>query len=421
MPTPARTPTTDPPHVDVLVVGGGIIGLTAAWRALRAGRTVTVLDPDPGGGATHAAAGMLAAVSEAEHGEHDLARVNVASAALWPAFARELAAVSGVDVGLTSTGTLTVAYDAADAQLCRELLALQRTWGLDVHEVTPAQARERVPLLGPHVAAATWAPGEQHVDPRAVAAALRTVLGADTRASCVAVTATGVVRATDGRVVGVRDAHGVTHRADLVVLAAGAASAGVVRDVPEVAVPVRSVAGTTLRLDARAAPWFAGLPVLRGTVQHRPVYVVPRASGEVVVGATSDEGAAPGRTRAGDVFALLRDARALVPGLDELPLVDVTTRARPATPDHRPLIGPSRVAGLLLATGHHRNGILQTPLTAATLDALLTGEAVPDAAGACDPGRLHPSTTPAPPTATPPAPTSPAPTLLAPTSPGGPA
>ncbi|MBO3089803.1 glycine oxidase ThiO [Cellulomonas dongxiuzhuiae] len=395
MASPARpTPRTSSASVDVLVVGGGIIGLTAAWRAVRAGSRVTVADPDPGGGATHAAAGMLAPVSEAEHGEHGLARVNVASAALWSGFARELTAASGVDIGLAASGTLTVAYDAADAQRCRDLLALQRSWGLDVHEVTSAEARERVPLLGPHLGAATWAAGEQHVDPRAVVRALRAVLGRDARARVVPAAAAGLVRDARGDVVGVRTADGGTLCADLVVLAAGARSADVVRDVPEVTVPVRPVVGTTLRLDARAAPWFAGLPVVRGTVQHRPVYLVPRASGEVVIGATSDEGAAQDGTRSGDVFALLRDARALVPGIDELPLVDVTTRARPATPDHLPLVGHSGVPGLLLATGHHRNGVLQTPLTAATLDALLAGTDPPDAARPCDPQRLLTRTAP---------------------------
>ena len=396
MPHPAHPSPAVPARVDVLVVGGGIIGLTAAWRASLAGLRVVVLDPDPGGGATHAAAGMLAPVSEAEHGEHALARVNLASAGLWAAFARELTQASGVDVGLTASGTLTVAYDAADAQRCRDLLALQRSWGLDVREVPPAQARERVPLLGPHVAAATWASGEQHVDPRAVARALRATLTADARASVVPATATGLLRDARGDVVGVRTDDGATLRADVVVLAAGARSAALVHDVPEVAVPVRPVAGTTLRLDARAAPWFAGLPVLRGTVQQRPVYLVPRTDGEVVVGATSDEGAPAHGTRAGDVFALLRDARALVPGIDELPLVDVTTRSRPATPDHLPLVGPSGVPGLVLATGHHRNGVLQTPLTAATLDAVLAGTTPPEAARACDPRRLHSPTATAP-------------------------
>ncbi|KGM01880.1 FAD-dependent oxidoreductase, partial [Cellulomonas cellasea] len=191
-----------------------------------------------------------------------------------------------------------------------------------------------------------------------------------------------------GEVVGLRDDRGDVHPAGLVVLAAGAGSALVVRDEPDLAVPVRPVLGTTLRLDARGVPGFRGLPVVRGTVQHRAVYVVPRPTGEVVVGATSDEREPADGTRAGDVFALLRDARALLPGLDELPLVDVTTRARPATPDHVPLVGPAAVPGLVLATGHHRNGVLQTPLTAAVLDALLAGEPLPEAVRACDPRRF---------------------------------
>lgn len=385
---------------DVLVVGGGIVGLTAAWRAVDAGLAVTLLDPDGArgsAGAVHAAAGMLAAVSEAEHGEHALARVNVASAALWPGFARALEHASGVDVGLVASGTLTVAYDAADGVRCRELLALQRSWALDVHEVTPAEARERVPLLGPHVSAATWAAGERQVDPRAVVTALRTALGLDAsdataagagRLRVVEAAATGLVRGRAGDVAGVRDDRGHVHPAGLVVLAAGAGSASVVRDEPDLPVPVRPVLGTTLRLDARGVPGFRDLPVVRGTVQHRPVYVVARPSGEVVVGATSDEREPTAGTRSGDVFALLRDARALLPGLDELPLVDVTTRARPATPDHLPLVGPGPVPGLVLATGHHRNGVLQTPLTAAALDALYAGGPVPDDARACDPGRL---------------------------------
>ncbi|WP_258726161.1 FAD-dependent oxidoreductase [Cellulomonas sp. NS3] len=387
---------------DVLVVGGGVVGLAAAWRAVEAGLAVTLLDPDGArgsAGAVHAAAGMLAAVSEAEHGEHALARVNVAAAGLWPAFAHALEDASGVDVGLVASGTLTVAYDAADAVRCRELLALQRSWGLDVHEVTAAGARKRVPLLGPHVSAATWAAGERQVDPRAVVTALRTALGlrdpdgrptGTARVRVVEGAATGLVRGPGGDVVGVRDRRGEVHPTGLVVLAAGAGSASVVRDEPDVPVPVRPVLGATLRLDAREVPGFRELPVVRGSVQHRPVYVVPRPGGEVVVGATSDEREPTPGTRAGDVFALLRDARALLPGLDELPLVDVTTRARPATPDHLPLVGAGPVPGLVLATGHHRNGVLQTPLTAAALDALFAGEPVPDAVRACDPARFVP-------------------------------
>lgn len=386
------------PPSDVLVVGGGVVGLTAAWRALVAGLSVTVLDPNAGSGATRAAAGMLAPVSEAEFGEDALARLNVASAALWPAFARELGTAAGSDLGYAASGTLSVAYDAADARRGRDLLGLQRRWGLDAEEVTVADARVRLPLLGPHVSAAFWAPGDHQVDPRALTWALRSVLlgptgagsrsGTASRGRLVATAAVSLVRDRHGAVVGATDSDGTTHTAGLVVLAAGAASAWVAREVHEVAVPVRGVLGTSLRLDARDAPWFRDLPVLRGTVQQRPVYVVARPSGEVVVGATSDEGRDGTQTRSGDVFALLRDARALVPGLDELPFVEATTRARPATPDHLPLIGRTAVPGLVLATGHHRNGVLQVPATAAVLDAVLAGDPVPVELRVADPARV---------------------------------
>ncbi|BDZ41106.1 hypothetical protein GCM10025865_04050 [Paraoerskovia sediminicola] len=156
---------------DLLVVGAGIIGLSVAWRALSAGLTVEVLDPTPGDGATHAAAGMLAAVTEADYGEERLAAMNRDSAALWPAFAADLEAASGLDVGLRRTGTMTVAYDADDVAESRRLARTQHRWGMDIEELTAAAARERSPLVGP-VAGAFWSPSDHQVDPRSVHRAL---------------------------------------------------------------------------------------------------------------------------------------------------------------------------------------------------------------------------------------------------------
>lgn len=390
---PARLPGRDLAHAaDVVVVGGGIVGLTAAWRAARAGASVTVLDPSPGDGATHAAAGMLAPVTEADFGEERLLRLNLASAALWPGFAADLEAASGVPVGLERSGTLALAFDADDAALLRRVLALHAAWGLGSTEVAPARARALEPLVGPRVAAAAHVPGDHQVDPRAVHRALRAALAA---AGVAVVRRRGVrlVRA-GGAVVGVHDDAGRRHAAGLVVLAAGHASGDLVADLPDVVVPTRPVPGTTLRL--AAPPDAAPAHVLRGTVQGRPVYVVPRAPGpdgvrEVVVGATQDERDDDRRPRAGGVFALLRDARALVPALDEADFVEATHRARPGTPDNLPLLGPSGVAGLLLATGHHRNGVLLTPVTAAAVDAALAGRPLPDAVAAVDPRRFSPS------------------------------
>ncbi|MFE4465943.1 glycine oxidase ThiO [Oerskovia sp. NPDC056781] len=381
---------------DVLVVGGGIVGLAAAWRASRAGRRVTVLDPAPGDGATHAAAGMLAPVTEADFGEQAALRLGADSAARWSAFAAELEADSGLGVGLRATGTLTLAYDGDDLALGRRVRALQEAWGLDSTEITVAAAREREPLVGQRVAGAFWAPGDHQVDPRAVHRALTAALAQDPRAAVVHRRAVRLLRSPGpgAPVTGALDDAGVEHRGGTVVLAAGADSGSLLAGVPEVYAPTRPVKGQTLRLDA--PPWFTLDHVVRGIVQGRPVYVVPRTPGpdghrEVVVGATSEEHPDDRRATAGGVFALLRDARALLPGLDELALVEVTPRVRPGTPDNLPLLGTTSVPGLVLATGHYRNGVLLAPVTGATVDALLAGDPLPPAVAAIDPMRFSPT------------------------------
>ncbi|GHH79180.1 glycine oxidase ThiO [Promicromonospora soli] len=355
-------------HVcDVLVIGGGIIGLTAAWRALEAGASVVVLDPSPGDGATHAAAGMLAPVMEAGFGEEGQARLGTASLALWPAFADALERAAGLPpgaVGLETTGTIALAYDGDDLVALRRMLALHHEWDLGSVEISPDEARRREPGVGLRVAGAAWVPGDHRVDPRAVRAALAAIAARRTLVPRAAISLTWA----DGAVVGAIDDAGTAYAAGTVVLAAGHASASLFAGAP-----TRPVPGTTLRLDADADR--APAVVVRGTVQGRPVYAVPRrvrpdGRREVVVGATSDEREDDHLTRAGDVFALLRDARALLPGLDDAVLLGATTRSRPGSPDNAPLLGWA-ADGLYLATGHHRNGILLTPLTAAAVDRAL--------------------------------------------------
>lgn len=399
MPTSAPAPGSVPPGAsvrDVVVVGGGIVGLAVAWRAADAGLAVTVLDPSPGEGATRAAAGMLAAVSEADFGERELARLNLASAARWPEFAADLAAATGRDVPLLRAGSLAVAYDADDLALLRRVLALHREWGLASAEVSVADARRREPYLGPRLAGAAVVEGDLAVDPRGAHAALVEALGG----AVVRRAAVRLERDAAGRVVAVHDDAGARHAAGAVVLATGAgATASLLEGVPEARLPVRPVKGITLRLDA--GPGLALEHVVRGTVQGRPVYVVPRGPGtgagpgsgpahrEIVVGATSEERPDDRRAEAGGMFALLRDARALVPGIDEAALVDVTPRARPATPDNLPLVGATAVPGLLAAIGHGRNGVLLAPLTADAVVAGLTGAAPPDdSLAAADPRRF---------------------------------
>ncbi|MFK4119489.1 glycine oxidase ThiO [Streptomyces longwoodensis] len=376
---------------DVLVVGGGIIGLVTAWRAAQRGFTTAVLDPEPGGGAAQVAAGMLAAVTELHHGEQTLLALNLASAHRYPDFAAELTDLTGHDLGYRRSGTLAVALDADDRAHLRELHTLQRESGLASEWLSGRECRRLEPMLAPGVRGGLRVDGDHQVDPRRLAAAL---VAACERA--------GVTfhREWAERLTVVRErAAGAVTRAGTelaarqVVLAAGSLSgrlAGVPRDVLP---PVRPVKGQVLRLTVpeRAAPFLTR--TVRAVVRGSHVYLVPRENGELVVGATSEEQGWDTTVTAGGVYELLRDAHELVPGITELPLTETRAGLRPGSPDNAPLLGPSALDGLLLATGHYRNGVLLTPVTGDALaHALATGE-LPEEARPFTPRRF--SATPA--------------------------
>ncbi|NEA88273.1 glycine oxidase ThiO [Streptomyces sp. SID14436] len=370
--SPTHTSGT-PPTSDVVVVGGGIIGLVTAWRAAQRGLATTVVDPEPGGGAAQVAAGMLAAVTELHHGEQTLLGLNLASARRYPDFAAELTELTGRDLGHRRCGTLAVALDADDRAHLRELHALHERSGLESQWLTGRECRRLEPLLAPGVRGGLRVDGDHAIDPRQLAAALVT-----------ACERSGVVlhRAWADRLTVVRDratgvvtADGTELAAGQVVLAAGSLS-GRLAGVPEdVLPPVRPVKGQVLRLTVpgNRAPFLNR--TVRAVVRGSHVYLVPRESGELVIGATSEEMGWDTTVTAGGVYELLRDAHELVPGITELPLTETRAGLRPGSPDNAPLLGPTGLAGLLLATGHHRNGVLLTPVTGDVLaHALTTGE-----------------------------------------------
>lgn len=204
---------------DVLVIGGGIIGLVIAWRAAQRGLATAVVDPEPGGGAAQVAAGMLAAVTELHYGEEMLLGLNVASAARYPAFAAELEAASGQDIGFRACGTLAVALDADDRAHLRELHALQRRSGLESEWLTGRECRRLEPMLAPGVRGGLRVDGDHQVDPRRLAAALLT---ACERAGVVLHRQRAErLSVTGDRATGAILADGTEATADQVVLAAG--------------------------------------------------------------------------------------------------------------------------------------------------------------------------------------------------------
>jgi glycine oxidase len=327
----------------VRILGAGIIGLSCADELVRRGHDVLVVDRDPARGASYAAAGMLSPSAEVWHGEETLLELGLRSLALWPAYAARLG------TPLHTTGTLLVGRDGGDLQLVERQCALLNRRGLDVPMLGRGQARRHEPMLGPRVVGGAWLRDDHSVDPRTVLAGLlaRTRVVAESSAAC-----------------------------DVSVVATGA------RLPQPFAHLVRGVRGEIVR-----ARGVGSLPrhTIRGWVHGDPVYVVPRASGEVIIGATSEEHDAEPLVTVGGVARLLQAARELVPSLDRAEFIEAIARDRPGTADNLALVGPSGVDGVVLAAGHFRHGVLLAPLTARLVaDHLETGYVEP----ALDPRRL---------------------------------
>jgi glycine oxidase len=377
---------------DVLVVGGGIIGLAVAWRSAQRGLSVTVLDPEPGRGANQVAAGMLAPVTELQYGEEELLRLGIASNERYAAFAAELSEATGLDLGYRACGTLAVALDADDRAELRELHAFQQRLGLEAQWLNGRECRGLEPMLAPSVRGGLLVTGDHQVDGRRLGTAL---VAACTRAGVRLHPSRAAELTVDGgRATGVRAEDGTLLTAGQTVLAAGSWSAELPGIPPEARLPVRPVKGQILRL--RMESHF-GRPFLsrnvRALVRGGHLYLVPRANGELVVGATMEEQGFDTTVTAGGVYELLRDAHELVPGITELPLLETGAGLRPGTPDNAPLLGPTALPGLVAATGHHRNGVLLTPVTADALAEYLVTGGLPAVAAPFTPARFDRSFT----------------------------
>jgi len=391
-------PPTKSAGYDVAVVGGGAIGLACAWRATARGLRTVVLDSgDPG--AWQVAAGMLAPVAEAEFGEHALLELGLRSARAFEGFCAELQAASGRDPGLRRTGTLVVARDADEAEALERLVGFRRSLGLDVQRLRPSQARRAEPALAPTVRLALDVAGDHSIDPRRLVAALAEAVersGAQlrtrTRVAGLRVEGGGRVTGVEpedgsfvggGRVTGVELADGAFVAASSVVVAAGVRTASLA-GLPDAArVPVRPVKGQVLRLRDPRGP---GL--VERTIRGEQAYLVPRGDGRYVLGATMEERGWDTAPTAGGVHDLIRDMSEIVPGVLELEIEEIEAGLRPATPDNLPAIGRGALEGLVWAAGHHRNGILLTPVTAELVAGALAGEPLPAWAASADPLRF---------------------------------
>jgi glycine oxidase len=402
---------------DAVFVGGGVIGLASAWRAARGGARVCVLErAEPPAGATNVAAGMLAPVGELSFGEPDLLAMMLAAAELWPDFVDELEAVSGERAGYRRNGALVLALDRDEAGELRRRHELQQELGLETEWLTPRRCRDLEPGLAPAFVGGVHAPGDASVDPRRLATALAAALreaGGELRTGTevvdglwdgerlvgVRTAPTGVGAASGAALPAARSSAGAEPvevgnpvgdkplqadvHADAVVLCNGA-WAGQTAWLPEEArPPVRPVKGEVIELRSRDGE----PPVAGRNIASERIYLVPRDDGRLIVGATQEERGFDTTVTAGGVHELLREAYRVLPDVAEMELAGTIAGLRPGSPDNLPIVGRGAVEGLVLATGHFRNGILLAPITADAVAATLAGTKPPAAMAKADPSR----------------------------------
>jgi len=354
---PSR-PTSNPSKPNVAIIGAGVIGLAIAWRLAARGTPVQVFDRGAAGaGASHAAAGMLAACAEAEPGEEALVALGRESQARWPAFATELLAASGIDVDLRPEGTLLLALTADDQARLTHQLVFQQKLDLPLKWISAAETRRREPHLAGKLAGAVFSPEDTQVDNRKLVAALRIAAeAAGVRVS--EYRAVNAISSRGGRVDGIILADGTKVGADVVVLAAGAWVRSIEGVDPKLRPPVRPIKGQmlALRMDPAA-------PLLSHVVWAPGAYLVPRRDGRLLVGATVEEKGYDASLTAGGILTLLEAAWRAVPAIEELAVDEMWVGHRPGSRDDAPILGAGPIDGLIYATGHHRNGILLAPIT----------------------------------------------------------
>jgi glycine oxidase len=358
-----------PAAADVAVVGGGVIGLSIAWRLALRGLSVAVFErATAGGGASLAATGMLAAAAEHEPGGHDLLALALESQRLWPEFRAQLEAQSGHDLDFRECGTLVVALNRDEVERIRFRYDLHKRCGLPTTYLTGSEVRQLEPALRPSVAAGLFCAEDHQVDPRLVIPALRrALLVADGRLieHCTVCS----VDLEGGRAAGISTAEGAC-RAPAVVLAAGAWTSDLVRHA--FTVPVRPLKGQALAV--KTTP-DAG--TLGHVVWTEQIHMAPKGDGRLIVGATVEERGFDEAVTAGGLYALLEAARRAFPAIEEMAVEGAWTSFRPSSIDDAPILGATTVPGLVIATGHHRNGYLLMPVTAFAIEALVADGTMP--------------------------------------------
>ncbi|HXS09791.1 MAG TPA: glycine oxidase ThiO [Candidatus Krumholzibacteria bacterium] len=354
----------------IIIVGAGVIGLSIAWRLARENTRdeILLLDANRAGeGTSRVSAGMIAPIAEAGFEDPHFIKFARLSRERYRAFVSEVSRDADMPVVLGEEGSIIVAIHRDDVEAMRRVYEHRRHAELPVEWLTGTEAREMEPTLTPRVSAAMWIAYDGQVNPRALLPALVRACnrrGVEVRESA----RVQRIVINDETVAGV-ELDGETITADTVVVCAGAWS-GTIDGMPADVVPqVRPIRGQILRLTRTTD--FAMKHVVRGP----RAYLLPKDDGTVVVGATQEEAGFDATPTAGGIKTILENAWEMVPSIYDLPIERVEVGLRPGTRDHLPLVGATRIHGLIMATGHFRHGILFAPTTAdAVCRGILTGD-----------------------------------------------
>jgi glycine oxidase len=355
----------------IIVIGGGIFGLAIGWSLARAGRPVTLLERDEvGQGATYVAAGMLMPWKLSNSFNQDLFILQWESHQRWPQFAQDLRASAEVNFTYQTDGRYFVALDEKAQKRLQKQYQFHHRLGFSLEWLTSAEARRRESALGPKVQAAIFSPLGHRVDSRRLIVALKQAF---LRAGGILREQTPVldILIEGNRVSGVRLVS-ETLQAETVILAAGAWS-GQLGGLP---VSLRSLIqplkGQTLTLHMPSGPLLHH-PVIG------PVYLVPRPDDTLLLGTTVEEEAGFDlQPTVAGVLDILNKAQEIVPGIRELPLINMEAGLRPTGPDRLPVLGPTGVEGLIMASGGHSYGILLAPIVAQAITQLVLTNQMPD-------------------------------------------
>ncbi len=348
---------------DVAIIGGGIIGGSIAFELARQKLRVVLLDrQQPGQEASWAAGGMLAPAAEAHH-LPPLVPLGIASLKLYSDFIAAIESVSDCRVGYRKDGALLVFFSPTAERERNEMVTLHRKLGLAAESISTEEAQLFEPALNPAAATVEQLPGEASVDNRALTAA---VLAAAERHGAEMRPGAGVraVQVEGSRATGVI-ADGGKISAGQVIVAAGCYSGGI--SPLERYAPTIPVRGQMVALRAENVRLSRTLRSPRG-------YLVPRNDGRIIAGSTLENAGFDKHVTPAGLQQILNAALELVPALASAAILETWSGLRPDTPDHLPVLGPTDLQGLSIATGHYRDGILLAPITAKLAREWVLGE-----------------------------------------------